>query len=80
MVFVDVSRFLPLEEFQREMDDYIAQIATLQPLPGYDQSLLPGAIEAQREQAYAAEGVPVGSAHRDVLTGVAAELGVPTPW
>jgi LDH2 family malate/lactate/ureidoglycolate dehydrogenase len=80
MVFVDVSRFLRLEEFQREMDDYIAQTATLQPLPGYDQSLLPGAIEAQRGQAYAVEGVPVGSAHRDVLTAVAAEIGVPTPW
>jgi L-2-hydroxycarboxylate dehydrogenase (NAD+) len=80
MVFVDLSRFMPVEDFQREMDDYIAQIAMLQPLPGYEQSLLPGAIEAQRERAYAVDGVPVGKAHRDALAGVATELGVKTPW
>jgi LDH2 family malate/lactate/ureidoglycolate dehydrogenase len=80
MVFVDLNRFMSLEEFKGEMDDYIAQIATLQPLPGYDQSILPGAIEGQRERAYTREGVPVGNAHRQALTSVANELGVVTPW
>jgi L-2-hydroxycarboxylate dehydrogenase (NAD+) len=80
MVFVDINRFLPLGDFQREMDDYIAQIATLRPLPGYDQPILPGAIEAQREQSYAVEGIPVGLRHRQELTGVARELDVPVPW
>lgn len=80
MVFVDIHRFLPLEDFQREMDDYIAQIATLRPLPGYEQALLPGAIEAQREQVYAVEGIPVGPPHRLALSAVALELGVAVPW
>jgi L-2-hydroxycarboxylate dehydrogenase (NAD+) len=80
MVFVDISRFLPIEDFEREMDDYVAQIAALQPLPGYDQALLPGAIEAQREQLYAIEGVPVGTRHREALASVARELGVSVPW
>ena len=80
MVFVDISRFMPLSDFQREMDEYVARIATLQPLPGYDQALLPGAIERQRLQAWATEGVPVGPEHQRRLSGVAAELGVGTPW
>jgi LDH2 family malate/lactate/ureidoglycolate dehydrogenase len=80
MVFVDINRFLPLADFQREMDDYVAQIATLEPLPGYDEALLPGAIELQREKAWTVEGVPVGTKHREALSGVAAELGVTVPW
>ncbi len=80
MVFVDIARFMPLADFQAEMDDYIRQVSRLAPLPGYDQSLLPGAIERQREQAWAIEGVPVGRRHQQRLSDVAAELGVPTPW
>lgn len=80
MVFVDIARFMPLSDFQREMDDYIRQIAAMRPLPGYDQALLPGAIEHQREQAWETEGVPVGKNHQQALSAVAAELGVATPW
>ena len=80
MVFVDIAQFMPIEDFQHEMDDYIAQIATLRPSPGYDEALLPGAIEAQRERAYASEGIPVGTRHRDDLSAVAQELGVAVPW
>ena len=80
MVFVDVNRFRPLADFQREMDDYVAQIATLRPLPGYDAPLLPGAIESEREKSYSVEGIPVGQRHRDALSAVARELGVAVPW
>jgi LDH2 family malate/lactate/ureidoglycolate dehydrogenase len=80
MVFVDPARLMPLDDFQREVDDYIRQVATLRPLAGYDQTLLPGAIEARRERAWTAEGAPIGKEHQTELTAIAAELGVPTPW
>lgn len=80
MVFVDLNRLLPLAQFQREMDAYIQRISEMHPLPGYDQALLPGAIEAQREQQWATEGVPVGPSHRQALAEVAAEFGVTPPW
>jgi len=80
MIFVDINRLMPVGEFQREMDDYIRRISEMRPLPGYDEALLPGAIEAQREQSWAVEGVPVGPNHRKALSDVARELDVTTPW
>ena len=80
MTFVDISRFIPLAEFQREMDEYIRRISEMRPLPGYDEALLPGAIESQREQLWAVEGVPVGPNHRLRLSDVAHEFDVTTPW
>ena len=80
MVFVDINRLMPLGDFQREMDDYVRQISEMRPLPGYDQSLLPGAIERQHEQSWEVEGVPVGPEHQKALSEVARELGVATPW
>jgi LDH2 family malate/lactate/ureidoglycolate dehydrogenase len=62
------------------MDEYIQAIAKLEPLEGYDESLLPGAIEAKREREYRAQGVPVGTAHRERLEEIAAYLGIPVPW
>ncbi len=80
MVFVDIARFKPPVDLQTEVDDHIRHVSRLALLPGYDQSLLPGAIERQREQARVIEGVPTGRRHRQRLSDVAAELEVPTPW
>ena len=80
MVFVDINRLLPFAQFQQEMDEYIRRIAEMRPLPGYDQALLPGAIEAQCEQSWTVEGVPVGPNHRKTLSEVAREFDVATPW
>lgn len=75
-----IDLFISPEKFKAEMDEYIQAIARLEPIEGYDQSLLPGAIEAQREANYRAEGVPVGPKHQELLTGIAEYLGIDVPW
>ena len=77
---VDVSAFAPLDAFQRQMDDFIASVRGLKPFPGEDRALLPGALEWEREQRWASEGIPVGADHRRDLAAIAAELGVETPF
>ena len=77
---VDVSAFAPRETFQRQMDDFIAAVRRLQPFPGEDRALLPGALEWEREQSWASEGIPIGPDHQRDLAAVAAELGVETPF
>ncbi|MDE2999009.1 MAG: Ldh family oxidoreductase [Gemmatimonadota bacterium] len=77
---VDVSAFAPRETFQRQMDDFVTAVRGLQPFPGEDRALLPGALEWEREQSWASEGIPVGPDHRRDLAAVAAELGVETPF
>jgi LDH2 family malate/lactate/ureidoglycolate dehydrogenase len=75
-----IDLFISPETFKAEMDEYIQQVAKLEPLEGYNESLLPGAIEAKREREYRELGVPVGEAHRKRLEEIAQYLGIETPW
>lgn len=77
---VDISAFAPREAFQRQMDDFIASVRGLKPFPGEDRALLPGALEWEREQSWASEGIPVGPDHQRDLAAIAAELDVETPF
>jgi LDH2 family malate/lactate/ureidoglycolate dehydrogenase len=75
-----IDLFISPETFKAEMDEYIQQIATLEPIENYSESLLPGAIEAKRERDYRANGVPVGEQHRQRLEEIAQYLGIEVPW
>lgn len=75
-----IDLFIDPAQFKAEMDEYIQQVSKLEPLVGYTTSLLPGAIEAQRDRAYRAEGVPVGPEHRTRLEEIAQYLGMTVPW
>ena len=72
--------FAEPREFKRQMDAYVRRVRELQPLRGFDRSLMPGGLEAARERQYRAEGVPVGPEHRERLELLARELSLTVPW
>ena len=48
---------------------------------GTDEAALPGTMEYRRENERRVGGIPMPEDHREMLEGVAAELGVaPPPW
>ena len=75
-----IDLFIDPAQFKAEMDEYIREVRKLTPIEGFKESLLPGAIEAQRTQRYTAEGVPVGPDHRARLEEIGAYTGVQVPW
>jgi LDH2 family malate/lactate/ureidoglycolate dehydrogenase len=75
-----IDLFTEPHSFKQEMDAYVRAVRALKPLQGFDQSLMPGAIEAIREQEYRRDGVPVGPEHRQRFETLAAELGLNSPW
>lgn len=75
-----IDLFADPAQFKREVDDYVAQVRTLEPLEGFDQSLLAGSIEAIREAEYRRDGIPIGDDHRQQLERTAQEFGVSVPW
>ena len=77
---IDISRFMPMDEFKREMDDYVRRVRTMQPFPGHERADLPGGLEWEREREWSRVGIPVGQEHRAALEGIAAELGLDVPW
>jgi len=80
IAFFSVSRFMPVEEFRREMDKYVAQARDMQPFPGMDRAELPGGMEWHWERENSRLGIPVSSEHRAELESIAAELQVDTPF
>ena len=76
----DIKCFMPVDQFKREMDRYIGDARQMQPFPGYAQAELTGGIEWQCEQAYNRDGIPLGEDHQQALAGIAAEVGVETPF
>ena len=75
-----IDLFHDADEFKAKMDEYVRQVRQLEPLEGFDQSFLPGGLEAFREQQFREEGVPVGREHQKRLESLAEELGIPLPW
>jgi LDH2 family malate/lactate/ureidoglycolate dehydrogenase len=75
-----IDLFISPETFKREMDEYIRGIAKLEPIEGYKESLLPGAIEVKRDREYRENGIPVGELHRNRLEEIASYLGIDAPW
>ncbi|MFZ4656923.1 MAG: Ldh family oxidoreductase [Caldilineaceae bacterium] len=75
-----IDLFLDAQQFKQEMDDYVRAVRQLQPLAGFEESFLPGGVEAMRARTYRAQGVPVGPQHQKRLEEVAQEVGVRVPW
>lgn len=75
-----IDLFISPETFKAEMDEYIREIAKLQPIVNYNESLLPGAIEVTRAKDYRENGVPVGPTHRERLEDIANYLSIEVPW
>src|SRR5262249_45344757 len=79
IIVVDLARFISLDAFKREMDEYARRVRDLEPLPGHAPAALPGGLEWERERSCAAEGIPVGARHHEILRQLAAEFGLDPP-
>jgi LDH2 family malate/lactate/ureidoglycolate dehydrogenase len=80
IIALDIARFIPLEDFLREMEDYMRRAMQMQPMPGYDRAYLPGGLEWEREREWSQIGIPVGEEHQRALRRVGEALGVETPF
>lgn len=79
MIAVDIQRLCPLDRFKQEMDEYARKVRQMQPLPGLNEAVLPGALEWERERRFAAEGIPVSPRHAESLRKLAAEYDLTSP-
>ncbi len=79
MYMFRIDLFAEVDNFKREVDRYVQATKKLTPLPGQG-ALLPGGPEAEREQAYRRDGIPLSGVHRQQLEQMADELGVAKPW
>ena len=80
IIALDIAPFMSPAAFNKQMDAYMEQTARMQPMPGYTRATLPGVLEAEREQAWQQEGIPVDSSHLAALAKVADLFGISLPF
>lgn len=78
---IDVEHFTSASEFGGVVDRFVGEMCTqMRPMPGTDRALLPGMLEAERQQAYQREGIPLATETCRLLEEIARPLGVSVPW
>lgn len=76
----DINRFRDIDTFKQEMDRYIGEARSTQPLPGTDRAELAGGMEYIWEQENREQGIPVSPNHQERLETLAEEMDVDTPF
>jgi len=73
---IDISAFMPPDEFRREADALIAYMKSSALAEGFDQILVPGELEFREMEKRKADGIPVDEETWRQIEKVATELGV----
>jgi LDH2 family malate/lactate/ureidoglycolate dehydrogenase len=76
---VDVSRFMPLDEFETRMRAFIDSIKSSRPAAGFDEVMVAGDPEWRTEEIRRRDGIPIGDGVWQNLTEIAKKVGVAAP-
>ena len=74
---LDISRFVPLEVFQREVEKHVADLKDGETLPGFGTIRLPGEQRVERRRRRAEAGVPLPDELLAKLDDLAGQLSIP---
>jgi len=78
-IAIDITRFLPVDEFRARMDRLIRIMKTTPPAKGYSEVLVAGDPEWRSEEERQRSGVPVGHGTWKALCEAGDRLGVAAP-
>jgi len=73
---IDISRFMPVEEFTARMEHLVGVIKSTPTAPGYDEVLVAGDPEWRTEADRLANGVPIEDGNWETLLKTAERVGV----
>jgi LDH2 family malate/lactate/ureidoglycolate dehydrogenase len=76
MAAIDPSRFRPLDEFKRDMDDMFRALKSSPPAEGQQRIYVAGEPEAETERRRRVEGIPLAPALVRQVNDIAAPLRV----
>ena len=76
MIVIDITAFLPLEQFHAEMAELVDYLHDTLPAPGQEGVLVPGEYEARNEAARRRDGIPVEDETWRQICDTVEELGI----
>jgi ureidoglycolate dehydrogenase (NAD+) len=79
LVAVDISSFVPAEQFKNNVDQMIKEIKALEPSEGFKEVLLPGELEARTREKRLTKGIPLDEGACSTLRNLAREWKTELP-
>lgn len=79
MIAIDVTRFLPMDDFLARMDALAAEAHDVAPAPGFEAVLVPGEPEERTSSARGEAGIPLAEATLAELRALGTDAGIPFP-
>jgi LDH2 family malate/lactate/ureidoglycolate dehydrogenase len=76
---IDVSRFMPLDQFQERMKQLTSSVKSSAPAQGYDEVLVAGEPEWRNEARRRSEGIPISDGTWQGLTEIANRYRITIP-
>ncbi len=76
---IDVSRFMPLDQFEQRMRWLVAEVKSARPAQGYDEVLVAGDPEWRAEEIRRRDGIPLAEGVWEKLKEAARRLDVVLP-
>lgn len=76
---IDVSKLRPVAEFKAATDEFARALRSVRPAEGFEHVIVPGEVEAAKEEQRKKEGVPVRDEDWQGVLDVAARYGVKVP-
>jgi LDH2 family malate/lactate/ureidoglycolate dehydrogenase len=76
---IDISRFMPVDEFSARLEKLVVMMKSTPAAPGYDEVLVAGDPEWRLEAERRANGIPVAEGNWEALCKAAARVGVAAP-
>lgn len=76
MLAIDVSKFYDLDEFKKNVDEYIDTMKNTEKAVGVDEIYVPGEIEFLRAEKIAKTGIPVAEGIQEKMLKIANEVGI----
>ena len=76
---IDISRFMPLEEFKHRLEWLVRTVKTSAPAGGYHEVMVAGEPEWHAEAERRRSGIPLGDGTWESLAKLSAKLGVGAP-
>ena len=78
---IHIETVIPGADFNKEVDRFVKDVReTYEPMPGYDEALLPGAIEEARVALHREQGIRFGEIEQRTVREMSERLDVPLPW
>lgn len=71
---IDVSAFMPIEQFRSRMDAFIEMMCSAAPASGFDRVVAPGQMEAATAARRQSEGIPISPSLLEALQATASKV------